>query len=216
MPVPEIVEPVPPAALPPAVGAPAVAAKTGTATKVAVATAEATAVATDAATKGKKKEKKKECNEEPCDVLPIIWPGELPPPTEAKPMKRTSSSQREAEGIDRGPAQRKFADCLKKAHENGEDYQGKCGPLGGDWFDPDMLPGELADAHHMHPLYLGGEDAPYNLGAVEHNRHMLGHKLLNNQHIMFATDPTWQRCRVCSPLLTKHPIEQEYEIHSGF
>jgi hypothetical protein len=175
--VPEIVEPVAPAFLPPAVGAPAVAAKTGTATKAAVAIVEATAVATDAATKakkkGKNKEKNKECNEDPCDVLPILWPEELPPPTEAKPMKRTSSSQRGAEGIDRGPDQQRFARCLRRVHENGEDYQQTCGDLGGDWFEPDPQPGQLVDAHHMHPLYLGGEDAPYNLGAVEHNRHML-------------------------------------------
>jgi hypothetical protein len=73
------------------------------------------------------------------------------------------------------------------------------------------LPAEHVDAHHTHPLYLGAEEAPYNLAAIEFNRHRLGHKLLNNQMYMFETDPTWINCRVCSPLLTKHPKGQEYE-----
>jgi hypothetical protein len=71
------------------------------------------------------------------------------------------------------------------------------------------------DAHHIHPLYLGGEDAPYNLAAIEFNRHRVGHKLLNNQTIMFESDPTWLNCRrigaVCTPLLTKNPRGQKYE-----
>ena len=205
--------PVPaPAVAPAVVAADATAKAAGTWTKVGVAAGVGIAAATGKAPKKKKNEK--ECNDEPCGVLPIIWPDELPPLEERRyrPLVRQGAAEREAQGIDRGPDQRAFATCLRRARERGDDLQESCGHLGGDWYDPDVLPTEPVDAHHVHPLYLGGEDAPENLSAVEFNRHRLGHRLLNNQALMFETDPTWIRCRVCSPLLTRHPVGQEYEI----
>ena len=68
----------------------------------------------------------------------------------------------------------------------------------------------------MHPLYLGGEDAPHNLGAVEFNRHRRGHPRLDNQTVMFESNAIWIASRVCSPFLVDHPIGQEYEVDFSF
>jgi hypothetical protein len=195
------------------------AASTGT--KVAVGVGVGAAAAT---AKARKKREKEECTPEPCDVLPVIWPSELPRLyrdfESTRDFKRQGRNEREWEGIDRAAEQTDFAKCLKRALKRGEDRQEQCGHLGGEWFDPDLLPAEPADAHHLHPLYLGGAEGSDNLGAVEFNRHRLGHKLLNDQTEMFETDPTWLHCReqkmVCSPFLTRHPVGQEYEVYEGF
>jgi len=76
-------------------------------------------------------------------------------------------------------------------------------------FEDDAEPNAPYDAHHAHPLYLGGEDADYNLCALRADRHQKGHPRLDNQsgHL-----DEYMECRICSPLLSRHPVGQTYEI----
>ena len=76
-------------------------------------------------------------------------------------------------------------------------------------FEDDAEPNAPYDAHHSHPLYLGGEDAYYNLCAVETGRHQLGHRRLDNQTEFL---PAYLECGIRSPLLRNHPADQEYQI----
>jgi hypothetical protein len=183
----------------------------GTAT-VGIAAAKGTQLATDA----DEKKKKRKCEDaEPCGVLPIIWPsGLLPVPEEE--LVRTKADQREVEGIDRGPQQSGFSACISKWKKDPRqlDLEEACPGRG--FYQEDLQPSEPIDAHHIHPLYLGGgDDNPGNLGAVEMRRHQQGHRELNRQQTMFDTDPTWAACNICSPNLSQHPVDQEYRIESS-
>jgi Domain of unknown function (DUF4157) len=197
--VPKVVPP--PVEVP--VTATAAAAKVGTGRAVATAAGVATAKATQIS---KKKEK------EPCGPLPIRWPKLLPLPQFVRDLKRTGKEERESEGIERGAEQARFRDCLNDARNRPDplDPSQHCKDFGA-WFDPNLMPGAPADAHHLHPLYLGGEDAVYNLGALDPNEHQVGHRKLDNQSSMLGT-PEWQACEPISPALKNHPPNQEYYI----
>jgi hypothetical protein len=86
-----------------------------------------------------------------------------------------------------------------------------------DIYDRDIFLGDCDaaapyDAHHIHPLYLGGNDEEINLCGITTNRHKLGHRLLDNQVAMPGSDPDWIACRVDEPRLSRHPPGQEYII----
>jgi len=79
-------------------------------------------------------------------------------------------------------------------------------------FKDDDDPNALYDAHHAHPLFLGGAESTDNLCALRTDKHQQAHRELNNQNQMRDQDGTWIACRVCEGILTRHPGGQEYDI----
>jgi hypothetical protein len=154
--------------------------------------------------KPKKKKKKKPCKNEPCpEALPIYWPAKLlPEPNSPRSLIRTPAGDRVWEGIDRGPEQRRFAQEIAANRHRLIPPPKPC-------FSQDSEPNAPYDAHHKHPLFLGGEDAYYNLCALRADRHQLGHPALNNQTALL---PQYEECGICSGYLTKHPAGQTYYI----
>jgi hypothetical protein len=65
------------------------------------------------------------------------------------------------------------------------------------------------DAHHIHPLGLGGLDTAANVCALEAHQHQAGHPRLNNQ-TEFLDE--YMRCGVTSGFLNNHPAGQTYYI----
>ncbi len=202
-----------PRIVPPPVEVPVTATTSATATATAstaravVTTAGVAASKATQISKDKEKEKK-----EPCGPLPILWPGLLPHPPSVRDLKRTGKEERESEGVERGRNQVNFRDCLNDARNRPHpiDPSEHCHQFGA-WFDPNLTPGAPADAHHMHPLYLGGDDEIYNLGALDPKEHLQGHARLDDQSSMMET-PEWQACQPISPALKNHPANQEYYI----
>ncbi len=151
-----------------------------------------------------RRRRRRTCRYEPCEFpLPISWPTELPEPTASpRALIRSSAADREWEGIDRGAAQRRFAQGIRDAREFMVPPPNPC-------FGQDAEPNAPYDAHHTHPLYLGGEDAEYNLCALRSDRHQFGHPRLDYQteHM-----DEYVECGICSPFLSRHPPGQTYRI----
>lgn len=80
-------------------------------------------------------------------------------------------------------------------------------------FEEDEEPNGVYDAHHMQPMYLNGQDQPYNLCARETAEHLLGHRRLDDQRDQADSDPIW-RSPATSPegRLRYHVPGQLYEI----
>ncbi len=153
-------------------------------------------------TKTVTKEKREE--REPCDeVLPITWPaGDLPTPEDsARTLYRTPGGYLEWLGIGRGAAQRRMAEHNATNRQALVPPENPC-------FDDEAEPNAPYDAHHVHPLYLNGEEAEWNLCSVETGRHMRGHRRLDFQW-MHAEE--YAKCGL-PPSLRYHPFGQEYEI----
>jgi hypothetical protein len=119
-------------------------------------------------------------------------------------LRRVDRDSREWEGIDRGPAQRKAAKELREARR-----QGVSPPMDLRCSEHDDEPNVVRDAHHRHPLYLGGEDERWNLCGVENKAHEYGHKALDDQS-EFAEE--YARCGVLQTSLRLHAEGQEYQI----
>jgi hypothetical protein len=79
-------------------------------------------------------------------------------------------------------------------------------------FADDADPYETCHAHHRHPLFLGGWGDATKPMRAERLASPKRHWLLTNQILMFMTDSTWRSCRMCSSILTKHGVGQQYEI----
>lgn len=150
------------------------------------------------------KQKTSGCKDEPSsESLPISWPTELPfPAVSPRALVRTSAADREWEGIDRGDAQRKVAAEIAANRAANIPPPHPC-------FQDDAEPNTPFDAHHSHPLYLGGEEAEYNLCALETLRHQRGHRRLDNQTPWLEE---YKSQGVCSPFLSQHPSGQKYDI----
>ncbi len=139
-----------------------------------------------------------------CGPLPISWPTELPVP--GLNLVRTNAGTREFEGIDDGTAeQRALAAEIRAARYT---------PMLDEPTPPsrvcfDYEHGDDYDAHHIHPRFLGGGDYYQNLCALEHRRHMAGHRRLNDQN---AWINTYQQCGINSGTLTRHPQYTEYYV----
>lgn len=185
----------------------------GLAAGTGIAAAKGTQVATDA---DPKKKKKKKCEDaEPCGVLPIVWPSEHLPLPEGE-LVRTKGDLREVLGTDRGANQANFAACISGWKKNPQQLDLEAACPGHGFYQEGLQPSEPIDAHHIHPLYLGGgDDWLGNLGAIDLTRHRQGHRELDKQQMMFDTDPSWAQCNVCSPNLSQHPVDQEYRIESS-
>lgn len=150
-----------------------------------------------------RRRRRRQCSQEPCEMpLPIAWPAELPYPPLVRWLQRTNAGDREWEGVERGAEQRRFREELDEARRRGIPPPQPC-------FENDAEPNTPYDAHHTHPLYIGGEDARYNLCAVETGQHMRGHRRLDNQTPFLAE---YIECGICSPFLKDHPSGQVYEI----
>jgi len=193
---------VPPEPSTPAAGlSPAATAATGLSGATGTAGATAQALAT----------RPRESDERDCGPLPITWPGELPLPEEMGiVLTRTNAGTREWEGIDdRGPAQQALARQIREARslpllEMDQD-EPPFRVCGNDVFEP----GVDYDAHHIHPLFLGGGDYDENLCALSHPTHVAGHRRLNDQN---AWIDTYRQCGINSGTLTRHPQMTEYFI----
>jgi hypothetical protein len=154
------------------------------------------------------RDKERACRDVCGASLPIVWPAELPLP--GGDLERVSRSDDDWFSPPRGSDQARLADRIRRARE-----QTKAGvptPPPQPCFADDADPYELYHAHHRHPLFLGGWEDPTNLCALKDARHRAGHRLLTNQIFMFMTDSTWRSCRMCSSILTKHGVGQQYEI----
>jgi outer membrane protein OmpA-like peptidoglycan-associated protein len=146
----------------------------------------------------------------PCnEPLPIEWPKQLPRPRDPDLLRRGGD---DSSGYDRnqtGEQQR-----LQKEIKSNYDRNPKLPPPD-PCFKNDAEPFLSYQAHHVQPLFLDGSDFAENLCALERDRHMSGHRRLNDQQHMVDTDATWHNCRVTEPLLTRHPADQQYYIIRG-
>jgi hypothetical protein len=150
------------------------------------------------------KKRRRRCDNKPSVIpLPISWPGELPRPYYSpRTLIRTSKGDREFEGTDRGVEQRKFADEIKYAREKGV-------PPPDPFYPRDSYENSPFDAHHIHPLYLGGEDARFNLCALRTDLHQIGHPRLDDQESWLEE---YLEQGICYGHLKDHPIGQTYTI----
>ena len=157
-----------------------------------------------------KRRRKKECRKDPCPAsLPIEWPERLPKPS-GEDLERTKSGDPYREPAKRSGKQKTLASKIKSEHtrfQNGE--RDAVVPQPCSYRDKD--PNELHDAHHIHPLFLGGEEDESNLCALQIDVHRLGHIQLYDQRPMLSHQP-WITCKICEGNLRNHPGQQEYYI----
>lgn len=169
-------------------------------TTTALATGAALTISSDSP----EDEQQQRCRSEPSpDPLPISWPAELPDPEPtSRPLQRTPSADLEWLGIGRGEEQSNLARQIREARESLVPPPSPC-------FPEDADPNAPYDAHHRHPLYLGGEDAAWNLCALRADRHQAGHPRLDNQSEYLEE---YIRHGICSPFLRLHPAYQQYVV----
>jgi hypothetical protein len=154
--------------------------------------------------------RRNQCSKEPSPYpLPIKWPSFLPYPDDPTGLVRTPGDLREDEAMGgRGPEQRRMYNQIVAARQ-GRRLMPPPRPC-----DPAVERDESRwntpyDAHHRHPLFLGGFDVPANLCALEADLHQRGHPLLNNQMEFL---PDYMEEGICSGYLTHHPALQTYMI----
>ncbi len=150
-------------------------------------------------------QKKRKCRKDPCETpLPIMWPKNLPLPSDRRPLVRTPSGDEYIEPDKRSKPQKELQEAIRAARDRGVPPPSPC-------FKNDAEVNAPYDAHHIHPLYLGGAEDSVNLCALRADYHQEGHPELNDQKAMLA-HATWIACRICSGYLPSHPAQQEYEI----
>ena len=146
-----------------------------------------------------------ECREKsgvPCpQALTVSWPSELPVPDGT--LVRSKKDTDEAVAVDRGPEQKRLRKAIDDAKARGLPPPKPCST------NRENDANGFYDAHHIHPIYLGGSDDQSNLCASEMDLHRRGHPKLNNQA---QNLDEYERCSYCTALLTKHPAEQEYTV----
>jgi Domain of unknown function (DUF4157) len=190
-----------------AVAAPTVSTTAATLTIAAVSATTLSSDSPQTSSSEEEEEEQRRCRNQPCaSLLPISWPTELPNPEGISPrtLMRVSRDDLEWEGIERGAAQRLFAQELRNYRDNNLEL-----PPGVACFEDEAEPNTPFDAHHIHPMYLNGEDAQWNLCAVETLRHLRGHARLDFQpeHL-----PEYEACGICEARLSRHPMGQQYMI----
>jgi hypothetical protein len=152
-----------------------------------------------------KRRKRKECRTDPCqDPLPIKWPRILPEPSKTRrPLIRTPSGDDNLEPDHRSKPQRDLNKEIREHRDKGLPPPRPC-------FDDDVEPNKSYDAHHRHPLFLGGAEDTVNLCALDTDYHTRGHRELYHQEDML-NDAIWIACKVCEGNLRRHPAQQSYE-----
>ncbi|MCB1037194.1 MAG: hypothetical protein KDD47_25420, partial [Acidobacteria bacterium] len=149
--------------------------------------------------------RRRKCRKDPCEVpLPILWPSILPLPSDRRPLVRTPSQDEYIEPEKRSKPQRDMQKEIRERREKGLPPPSPC-------FSADAEPNAPYDAHHIHPLYLGGAEDTINLCSLRADFHQRGHPELNDQRAMLS-DATWIACKVCDGRLPNHPALQVYEI----
>lgn len=162
----------------------------------------------------KKEEERKRClpdrecretEQDPCPVaLPISWPQELPLPLGPVRLVRVKDEDVAFPKERRGGAQARLRDEIAANRQRLLPPPRPCDP------DGELDPNEPRDAHHRHPLALGGRDADENLCALEAVAHQRGHPRLNSQVEHF--DEYQRECCYCTPNINDHPAGQDYFI----
>ena len=178
---------------------------TATTTSAATTTALATGAAlTLSGDSPQEEDQRRRCRADPSpDPLPISWPAELPYPEPMfRLLQRTPSADVEWLGIGRAEEQTRLAREIREARNRLLPPPRPCDP-------DDAEPNAPYDAHHRHPLYLGGEEADWNLCALRADRHQRGHPRLDNQTEHLAE---YMEHGICSPFLRLHPAYQQYRI----
>jgi uncharacterized protein DUF4157 len=158
----------------------------------------------------------------PCPTpLPIEWPRELPPYGEVglfggfmfdELLRRTSSDLREAEGLGdpRGRKQTALSDEIKATQDEFRTTEDPTLQVPRPCDENEVDPNAVYDAHHIHPIYLGGFDVSDNLCALRQDIHQKGHPKLDDQTNLF--DVYSAECGMCSGYLRDHPDEQLYYV----
>jgi hypothetical protein len=155
----------------------------------------------------KDRRRRKECKPkpDPCSQpLPIEWPRILPLPRSNRPLVRTPSGDPYIEPEARTGVQEELQRYIRRARQNGVPPPALCNQDEGS-------PNAPYDAHHIHPLFLGGAEDWVNVCALRADYHQEGHPQLYNQHAML-NHPVWIACKICEGNLRNHPAQQEYEI----
>jgi len=174
-----------------------------TATTVAVA-ATATTLSSDSPTSEEEEEEQGRCNSYPAPVpLPIAWPVELPEIAfSMRLLVRTPSAGLEWYADERSAPQRQLQQEINRSRDALLPVPSPCSGF-------DIDPNTPCDAHHIQPLYLGGEESEYNLCALETLTHHRGHSRLDNQTGFLDV---YEQYGICSPFLSRHPEGQMYEV----
>ncbi len=160
---------------------------------------EASSTGTEAAAEGR-------AMDEPCpQSLPIRWPADLPLPEGELVRVRSGAEESEVDADDRGAAQQRMRRHIDDWRAGRETAPSPCHAS-----DLDEL--MRYDAHHRHPLYLGGRDQDFNLCALDTDRHIRGHRRLDDQRAMAERDPLWLACRVRQRFLRFHPVNQHFHV----
>lgn len=151
----------------------------------------------------------RECREQgpdPCpEALPIAWPLQLPLPGAGR-LIRVKDEDVSFPKERRGGAQARLAQEIAENRRRLLPPPRPCDPTA------DQDPNEPRDAHHRHPLALGGRDADENLCSLGAADHQTGHPRLANQS-EFA-DIYHDQCCYCSANINLHNAGQEYFIQS--
>jgi len=149
--------------------------------------------------------RRRRCRRDPCPTpLPIKWPSLLPLPAERRPLVRTPQGDWNLSPDQRSQPQRDLQREIEEARKRNVPPPRPC-------FRHDAEPNAPYDAHHIHPLFLGGAEDEKNLCALRADYHQKGHPRLYNQHEMLS-DAVWLACRICEGNLRRHPGGQEYYI----
>jgi hypothetical protein len=176
-------------------------------------TATAVALVAATVTKPRRRERCRD-KDDPCGVaLPIKWPKILPGPPEHQldeGLERTKTGDPYRSPDKRSIPQRRLQQRITAAWERFQAGD-RSAQVPEPCSDTDTDPNARHEAHHIHPLFLGGHDDDVNLCALAREAHRLGYLQLYNQQDMLL-HPVWIACRVCEGNLRKHPGQQEYDI----
>jgi Na+-transporting methylmalonyl-CoA/oxaloacetate decarboxylase gamma subunit len=150
----------------------------------------------------------RDCREhglDPCpSPLSLGWPAELPLPGPGR-LIRVKDEDVSFPKERRGGAQARLSQEIAENRRRLLPPPRPCDPA------KEADPNEPRDAHHRHPLALGGRDADENLCSLEAVAHQSGHPRLADQ-AEFA-DEYRRECCYCSANINLHPAGQEYIIH---
>lgn len=186
-----------------AVPLPKAAAPKAQSTKVTVAPGP-TGMVKPAPAKEPKESKCRDSKEPTTGALPIKWPWALPLPGSGRALMRTPSGDHNLPPEARSAPQRMLQGQIKLAREHNVPPPMLC-------IQKEVLENAPYDAHHRHPLFIGGAEDEVNLCSLRTDFHQDGHPALYNQRDMLA-DSVWMAYRMCEGDMRRHPAGQKYVI----
>jgi hypothetical protein len=140
--------------------------------------------------------------------LPILWPRQLPRPPDNPHLVRVSGTERDFEGLTRGRAQDDLYQEIRR-NRGVLPPPRPCPNNPGDTVNDESLWNDPYDAHHIHPLFLGGRDIPSNLCALRADLHQQGHPKLYEQNSLIDY---YREAGINAGNLKQHPDWTEYFI----